>query len=217
MRLLGEYEQAFQDFKAVEHLNNHETEAAARYLRDTAENALMCLEGTDVDPHKLQEIEQTYHFSKGFVQDVSGKIRKFDPGWQSHEQQRGTPARSDRARSRQQRSPYRYRHAVGPDADLQAVSAYQSRPHVDLDAYGYVVEDSAQRRRSRSPTRDNERYDDRGNDPIGNGGRGGYNVGIRIKGNGTTEPPLPPHGRGHSGVPYGYREHRVVDSYRPGA
>jgi hypothetical protein len=132
----------------------------------------------------------------------------------------------------------KYGTGAGPPTHDQAYGVYHHRPPSSFhesDTYTSTyrevtkpAERERERGRSRSPARAHELLPDRaqeggeeamygGHPSIGQGNTGGNNAGIRIKGNGRTEPPPPQAGKGHSGIPYGYRTNRGVDSWRPGA
>lgn len=79
-RLFDVYEQAKTEYLAVVELNDdRKTVAAARFLRDTAENALSILKEKDIDPDVLRSLQETYDKAKEAAVELSGgKKRKFD-------------------------------------------------------------------------------------------------------------------------------------------
>lgn len=180
-RLIKAYESAVEEYLDVELYRNDQTLQAAKYLRDTAENAIQYLKETDIDRAKLSEIENMYESAKKVVQSLTGKIRKFDEGYRSQEQQ-------GEGYQEELRAPR------GPRGGRPRSYEHESRRGAYADPYARQTESADRRRRSMSPGR-------RGSEAEG---------GMRIKGKSQ-------HGKGHSGVPFGYREDRVVDRYEPGA
>ena len=73
------YDQARTEYLAVADLDNQITVKAAKFLRDTAENALSIVRDTNIDAGVLRELEETCDKAKKAVVDLSGgKKRKFD-------------------------------------------------------------------------------------------------------------------------------------------
>ena len=218
-RLIKSYETAVQEYFAVESLRDDKTLQAAKYLRDTAENTVLYLKETDIDRGKLSEIECMYDSAKDVVQSLTGKIRKFDEGYRPRDLQGEGGREEVRAprgpRGRQRRSSYEYesrrpagaKTAFRDDADL-----FEGRRAASPDRYARQTELIDRRRRSMSPVDRRRRsispddYEARGTSRRDRETESG----IRIKGQGYQ-------GKGHSGVPYGYRGDRMVDRYEPDA
>jgi len=78
-RLWSVYEQARTDFFAVSAQTDPSAITAAKFLRDTAENALGYLKNENPDPIMLTELNAMYHMAKTIAVSLSGgKKRKFD-------------------------------------------------------------------------------------------------------------------------------------------
>lgn len=78
-RLWQVYEQAKADFYAVPNRDGQELTDAAKFLRDTAENALQYLADKDVDPGAMAELQSTFNMAKATVVSLTGgRKRKFD-------------------------------------------------------------------------------------------------------------------------------------------
>ena len=79
-RLFDVYEQAKTEYLTVVELNDdRKTVAAARFLRDTAENALSILKEKDIHADVLESLQATYDKAKEAAVELSGgKKRKFD-------------------------------------------------------------------------------------------------------------------------------------------
>jgi hypothetical protein len=242
-----------QDFQAVKYLRDDNTETYARYLRDTAENAVVLLQDTDFNRRKLEEMVDTLEMAKRVVEDLSGKVRKFDVGYrrprprhkEGHGDHRTHGYRQGRreaySASKEGETYIKTEHEltktrISVDTDARQQDMYDVRRAQDVnsrayranctaqpsreahtsdrrritDERGYGATDTYSRRRSRSPVR---RPDKRRRERASTGN----NSGIRFKGNAKTDDLKQEKGRGHSGIPYGYREGRMVDSYRPGA
>lgn len=202
-RLVKTYEYAVEEYRAVELLRDDTTLQAAKYLRDTAENAIQYLQETDIDRGKLSEIENMYESAKKVVQSLTGKVRKFDEGYRPQQQQQ--QGEDDHGEFRAPRGPrggrlrsyeHESRHAA------RSSFAYEGRRAASPDPYARQAEYTDRRRRSMSPGGHEARHHSR---------RGRETEeGIQIKGKSQ-------HGKHHSGVPFGYRMDRVVDRYEPGA
>lgn len=203
-RLISTYETAVAEYHAVESLYNDKTLHAAKYLRDTAENTILYLKETDIDRGKLSEIEAMYESAKHVVQSLTGKIRKFDEGYRPREPQAEGSREEGRApRGREKRS---YEHEFRRPAPWSTTNrggvADEVRRPASPDPYARRADEGDRRRRSTSPVE----HEDRGTSRRDRESEGG----IRIKGKGQQ-------GKGHSGIPFGYREDRTVDRYQPDA
>ncbi len=78
-RLFDVYDQARADFFAVVDFGDTRTLTAAKFLRDTAENALNILRDEVVDTNILSELRETCTKASSTVVTLSGgKVRKFD-------------------------------------------------------------------------------------------------------------------------------------------
>ncbi|KIW11794.1 hypothetical protein PV08_09066 [Exophiala spinifera] len=78
-RLWQVYEQAKADFNAVPNREGQEIIDAAKFLRDTAENAIQYLADKDVDPEAMAELQSTCNMAKANVVSLTGgRKRKFD-------------------------------------------------------------------------------------------------------------------------------------------
>ncbi|KAK6381596.1 hypothetical protein LTS17_004655 [Exophiala oligosperma] len=78
-RLWQVYEQAKADFYAVPNREGQELTDAAKFLRDTAENALQYLADKGVDPDAMAELQSTFNMAKATVVSLTGgRKRKFD-------------------------------------------------------------------------------------------------------------------------------------------
>ncbi|ETN42054.1 uncharacterized protein HMPREF1541_03993 [Cyphellophora europaea CBS 101466] len=193
-RLISTYELAVSEYFDVESRHDDQTLRAAKYLRDTAENTIAYLKETDIDRGKLSEIEAMYETAKQVVQNLTGRVRKFDIGYATNEQQ--TNGHGGRGESR--RFQHEFRRPAGP----RRARENENWREVSHEPYVRRAEGKDRLRRSQSP-------------PAERGERGRDKVderGIRVKGRGQGCG-----ARGHSGIPYGYREDRVVDSYKPDA
>lgn len=193
-RLMTTYEIACQEYYEVIDFRNDHTLKAAKYLRDTAENAVLYLKGTDmVDHHQLQEFTNTYEQAKHMVEDLTGgKVRKFDEGGDAKRRDSGYQAGKDR--QGMEKSRHVNHRAVEAEGHGRRDEGHGHRSGGRREE-GHAVRRGP--RRSMSPSdRRVEVERERGREARDN--------------RATRQRPQP---RGHSGVPFGYT--REVDSYKP--
>lgn len=211
---------------------------AARYLRDTAENAALYLKDSHVDPAKLLEIERTYESSKHVVQTMSGKCRKFDDGWRPQKQQQQKDRRRRHQHRPQQQQPgydHEFRRPAAPTAADTVTSHTRQHRRGDetelFPASGRAEHTTTtdpqrqRRRRSASPAARASPASRREYRASFRRGAACANVGAYQVEDGQegdyqqqqqSQQPQNPRHRGPSGIPYGYASYRDVDSYRPG-
>lgn len=79
-RLFDVYDQAKTEYLAVCEMNDDKkTLAAARFLRDTAENAVSILQDKNIGGEVFRSLQETYDLAKEMAVELSGgKKRKFD-------------------------------------------------------------------------------------------------------------------------------------------
>jgi hypothetical protein len=78
-RLFTVYDQARSEYNSFVEIGDSKTVTAAKFLRDTAENALTYLKGMNVDADVLAELKGTCEMAATAVITLSGgKKRKFD-------------------------------------------------------------------------------------------------------------------------------------------
>jgi len=84
-RLWSVYEKARADYLTVADNNDHTTAAAARFLRDTAENTILYLKDKNTDPIMMAELHATCNMAKQTAVSLTGgKKRKFDRSGMDH-------------------------------------------------------------------------------------------------------------------------------------
>lgn len=84
-RLWTVLERAKQDYLRFEHRTDNEAAQAAKYLRDTAENAIQCLRDRDLDERLIFEAKRQYTRAERKVLELNGgKKRKFDSSETDH-------------------------------------------------------------------------------------------------------------------------------------
>lgn len=201
-RLWSIYSQAKKEFHASLNPDGTKQQAAAKFLRDTTENALQYLQGKDVDQRLIHELKATLNLAEDAVTAFhAGKKRKFE--------QFELTETEDAIMSSQHTSPDRGRHLARRDSRRRE---YEPRAleqpfrgefpgHARaLDQYQYQgstpFEDDMYARRNSvrelfPPVKEPKR---------------------RSKKSKSKESRNQP-GRGHSEVPFGYN--RPVDSYQP--
>ncbi|KAK5103711.1 hypothetical protein LTS08_003129 [Lithohypha guttulata] len=194
LRLWTVYEKAKEDFFAISDSNSFDKQAAAKFLRDTAENTLEYLADKDPGQQLLDELKMTLAVAKHTAMTLhGGKKRKFDEPLASRDTYRGNPARvTRRERLHEIRANDKLADRVQPRAKNDRFDLF--------DGHARALE-HRQRPRSR------ERMSDR---------RQFFAPEISPKDMRTSKRRQNQYpGRGHSGIPFGYT--RPVDSYCPGS
>lgn len=190
IRIWKVYENAKEEFYAIDDPTSVEKQEAAKFLRDTAENTLYHLSDKDADPQLTAELGRALTVAKHTAETLSGgRKRKFD---QPKRLRRTVERRMDRRPSfhaREARYDTRnaeHRNVLG-ERHQNDLFDDQSRGYSYYHGREKEVENRS-RRQLMSPelspreTRDRKR---------------------------SKKQP----GRGHSGIPFGYT--REVDAYRP--
>lgn len=192
IRIWTVYENAKEEFYAINDATSIEKQEAAKFLRDTAENALQHLANRDADPQLKAELERVLAIAKHTAEILSGgRKRKFDQPVMRSQRTVNRPEvgrpRSQARELREDRGSYEQRRFLGERREGDVFDGYARAPSHSSRYHKYP--DSRPRRQLMSPelsphcdNRDRKR---------------------------SKKQP----GRGHSGIPFGYS--RDVDSYQP--
>lgn len=219
-RLWEVYEKAKSDYFAVSDSKSNDLVGAAKFLRDTAENTQQYLTDKSIDPIMLAELQSTYNMAKATVVSLTGgKKRKFDavdmewmrsapraPSGSEQNLNSWRPARSNQypypSRSSDSgygAGTYSYRdnnNAADTDRGQSSKSEHRASRRRSSSPREY----HGRSPRERSRDREHDRHRDRDREREASRDRDGRRYGSK---------------RGHSGIPYGYRRDREVDSYQP--